>query len=173
MFDARGYRYNIGIILAGPHGKVFWGKRVGQNAWQFPQGGLNENEDVEECLFRELREEIGLEPKDVTIFGCTKHWSYYKLPRKFIRKSLPRCIGQKQKWFLLRLQAPESKINFNLGHKPEFDGWCWVKYWYPLREVIYFKREIYRRALKELGPLFFNVGLHNNRTRSLNHILDN
>lgn len=172
MFDSKGFRYNIGVILSNQKGKVFWGKRVGQNAWQFPQGGIDENEEIESCLFRELKEEIGLSEDDVKILGCTKRWLHYKLPRKYIRKSLPLCIGQKQKWFLLDLVGSEEKINFNLGKKPEFDGWCWVNYWYPLREVIYFKRDVYRRALKELAPLFFNISAHINRARSINHILE-
>ena len=63
------------------------------------------------------------------------------------------CIGQKQKWFLLRLTSCESQVCFDKSDKPEFDHWRWVDYWHPLNEVVSFKREVYRGALRELAPL--------------------
>ena len=66
--------------------------------------------------------------------------------------SQPLCIGQKQKWFLLRLTGDEQRVRMDASGKPEFDGWRWVSYWYPLNQVVNFKREVYRRALKELAP---------------------
>lgn len=61
------------------------------------------------------------------------------------------CVGQKQKWYLLRLRGDQGRIRFDRGGKPEFDGWKWVSYWYPISQVIEFKREVYRKALKELA----------------------
>lgn len=153
MIDAQGYRHNIGIVLSNKIGQIFWAKRVGQEAWQFPQGGMNEGEKAEDTLFRELTEEIGLEAADVHILGKTRDWLRYKIPERMVRDTNPVCIGQKQVWFLLLLKSPDSAIKLNHHTaKPEFDDWQWVTYWYPLRQVVRFKREVYRRALKELAP---------------------
>ena len=155
MIDSNGFRLNVGIILANHADRLLWAKRVGRDAWQFPQGGMHPEETPEQTLFRELREEIGLSEKDVTILGRTRRWLRYRLPTRMIRKTEPVCIGQKQIWFLLRLESEDSLIHFNMTQKPEFDSWQWVSYWYPLRHVVLFKREVYRRALKELAPYLF------------------
>lgn len=153
MIDVEGYRPNVGIILANDLGQVLWARRINQNAWQFPQGGINSNESAEDALFRELHEEVGLTPEDVEILACTRGWLRYRLPTRLVRThSHPVCIGQKQKWFLLRLKATDNHVRMDLSTKPEFDGWRWVSYWYPLGQVVSFKREVYRRALKELAP---------------------
>jgi putative (di)nucleoside polyphosphate hydrolase len=154
MIDADGYRPNVGIILSNGNGRVLWAKRIGQNAWQFPQGGIREGESAEEALYRELNEELGLLPEHVKVIGSTRNWLRYRLPKRFIRRhNNPVCIGQKQKWFILRLTASESLVRFDASDKPEFDGWRWVDYWYPLREVVFFKRDVYKRALRELSYL--------------------
>lgn len=154
MIDADGFRANVGIILSNAEGRVLWAKRIGQNAWQFPQGGIRVDESPEDALFRELEEEVGLRPEHVRVVGQTRQWLRYRLPRRYIRRrSRPLCIGQKQKWFFLQLLASESHVRFDACAKPEFDGWRWVDYWRPLDEVVFFKREVYRNALKELAPL--------------------
>ncbi len=141
------------MILANGQGQVLWARRIGQDAWQFPQGGINDDETPEEALFRELNEEVGLRPEDVEIVSCTRGWLRYRLPKRMIRHhSHPVCIGQKQKWYLLRLISEDQRVNFEGSHKPEFDDWRWVSYWYPLGQVVAFKREVYRKALKELAP---------------------
>ncbi len=156
MIDADGYRPNVGIILTNKDGQVFWAKRVGQDAWQFPQGGIKSQESAEAALFRELKEEVGLEPKDVEIMACTRGWLRYRLPKRMVRYNThPVCVGQKQKWFLLRLKGNENRIRFDCSEKPEFDGWRWVSYWYPLGQVVPFKRDVYRRAIRELAPRLF------------------
>ena len=153
MIDRDGYRPNVGIVLCNCKNEVFWGKRVREHAWQFPQGGINHQETPEQALYRELNEEVGLEPEDVRILACTRGWLRYRLPQRLVRThSQPLCIGQKQKWFLLRLLSDETRVRMDLTGKPEFDGWRWVSYWYPLGQVVTFKREVYRRALKELAP---------------------
>ena len=156
MIDSDGYRANVGVILCDDRKRVLWARRVGQNAWQFPQGGIQPDESAEEALYRELYEEIGLGPDQVTIVGRTKRWLRYKLPDKFIRRGTePLCLGQKQKWYILRLLGSELDVKLDTSAKPEFDRWRWVDYWLPSREVIFFKRQVYRKALKELAPLVF------------------
>jgi len=151
--DEDGFRPNVGIILANKSGQVLWARRVGQDAWQFPQGGINHDETPEQALYRELHEEVGLTPNDVDVIGCTDGWLRYRLPKRFLRyRSKPLCIGQKQKWFLLMLTGKESSVSFEYGSPPEFDDWRWVNYWYPLNQVVTFKRDVYRKALKELAP---------------------
>ena len=151
MIDADGYRANVGIILSNQEGKVMWARRIGQDAWQFPQGGISVNEKPEDAMYRELWEETGLKKKDVDIIASTNSWLRYKLPKRLIRKnSEPRCIGQKQIWFLLHLLASEQEFDLSAAHKPEFDGWKWVNYWYPIEDVVFFKRRVYQCALAQL-----------------------
>ena len=154
MIDAEGFRANVGIVLANHAGQVLWAKRIGQDAWQFPQGGIKGGETPEQALYRELREEVGLAPGDVKCLGVTRDWLRYRLPNRLIRRGRrPTCVGQKQKWFALRLLADDSAVSFDFTPRPEFDGWRWVDYWHPLEQVVAFKREVYRLALNELAPL--------------------
>lgn len=154
MIDPDGYRPNVGIIVANGAGQVLWAKRVRQQAWQFPQGGIQYGESPEQAMARELHEELGLSPRDVQIVGCTAGWLSYRLPRHCIRRGRGQvCIGQRQKWFVLRLVGPEANVHFDATGEPEFDGWRWVNWWHPLSEIVEFKREVYRAALHELAPL--------------------
>ncbi|MBV1907307.1 MAG: RNA pyrophosphohydrolase [Pseudomonadales bacterium] len=153
MIDSDGFRQNVGIVLANPQGQILWARRVGQQAWQFPQGGIDRGESPEQALYRELEEEVGLKQQDIQILGCTRGWLKYRLPDQYRRwDSEARFIGQKQKWFLLLLTSHDNAICLNQGEKPEFDGWRWVSYWYPLGQVIAFKKDVYRKALCELAP---------------------
>lgn len=152
MIDKAGYRFGVGIILVNDNRQVFFAKRVGMPAWQFPQGGMKENETPEQSMYRELKEEIGLNPEEVQVLGCTRRWLRYRLPSGLVRHyAKPLCIGQKQKWFLLRLINPQAKIDLQTHEGPEFDSWAWVSYWYPLRQVVTFKRRVYMIALKEFS----------------------
>ncbi len=152
MVDSDGYRPNVGLIIANQHGQVLWARRIGgQDHWQFPQGGVDADEPVEAALFRELHEEVGLTEECVEIVAATRNWLRYRIPRRFQRyNSTPGFKGQKQRWFLLRMLAGDDAVDMNCGPKPEFDGWQWVSYWYPLTNVVDFKREVYRRAMLEL-----------------------
>lgn len=154
--DRAGFRANVGIVLMRGSGELFLGGRVGGRGWQFPQGGVNRGERVEDALFRELKEEIGLAQQDVEVLGSTRGWLRYRLPRQYVRD---RCIGQKQRWFLLKLTADDANLRFDSTNLPEFDRWRWVDYWTPVREVVYFKRRVYVRALHDLGKLIFPNGL--------------
>ncbi len=152
MIDDDGFRHGVGIILVNAKRQLFLAKRIGRPAWQFPQGGMKESETPEEAMYRELKEEIGLSPESVKILSSTKRWLRYRLPKNLIRQhSKPLCIGQKQKWFLLRMVGSEDQINLAGTDSPEFDSWAWVSYWYPLTQVIAFKRRVYSMAMKEFA----------------------
>lgn len=154
MIDKAGFRYGVGIILVNAKRQVFLAKRIGMPAWQFPQGGMKENETPEQAMFRELKEEVGLNPEDVKIIGSTRRWLRYRLPGRLVRHySKPLCIGQKQKWFLLHMVGKDEHVNLIDNEDPEFDAWAWVSYWYPLKEVVAFKRRVYVMALKEFAKI--------------------
>jgi len=157
VIDEHGFRLNVGIILTNSAKQVFWGQRVGNlNAWQFPQGGMQELETPQEAMYRELTEELGLDAKYVEILGVTKDWLSYHLPPNLRRySSKPLCIGQTQKWFLLKLLGDDNAVRLDHTDSPEFASWRWVDYWYPLEEVVAFKKEVYKSALEELAPILF------------------
>ena len=160
MIDTEGYRPNVGIILCNDDGNLFWARRVGEDSWQFPQGGIQKNESPEEALYRELEEEVGLTATDVEVMGCTNDWLRYEIPRRYIRRYPRRrtCIGQKQMWYLLRLVSSEQNVCLDASEKPEFDSWRWIDYWTPAEQVVFFKQQVYRSALQELAPLVQTAG---------------
>ena len=157
MLDREGYRPNVGIVLLNGANEVFWGKRVGQHSWQFPQGGIQHGESPEEAMYRELHEEVGLLPEHVQIIGRTRDWLRYDVPEEFLRRQTVNRMqrasyrGQKQIWFLLRLTGQDSDIHLRATEHPEFDAWRWHPYWIELSSVVDFKREVYELALSELA----------------------
>ncbi|HZF29701.1 MAG TPA: RNA pyrophosphohydrolase [Gammaproteobacteria bacterium] len=156
FIDEQGFRANVGIVLIDGESRVLIAGRRGRGGWQFPQGGIRPGEEVEAAMFRELREEVGLTPADVDVVGATEGWLKYRLPERYIRRErTPLCIGQKQRWFLLELTSAVERVRFDLTPDPEFDRCRWVDYWRPVKEVVYFKRPVYVRALHELGRLAF------------------
>jgi putative (di)nucleoside polyphosphate hydrolase len=157
MIDEQGYRPNVGIVLINDDARVFWAKRRNSNGWQFPQGGVHSNETPEQAMYRELREEVGLEPQHVEMLGRTRDWLRYDIPEEFRRRGnndpRPGFRGQKQVWFLLRLTGSDRDVRLDTSHKPEFEDWRWIDYWCALDDIIAFKRDVYRLALTELEPL--------------------
>ena len=157
MLDREGYRPNVGIVLLNSRNEVFWGKRVGQHSWQFPQGGIQHGESPEQAMYRELQEEVGLLPEHVQIIGRTRDWLRYDVPEEYLRRQHATRVhraayrGQKQIWFLLRLVGLDSDIQLRASEHPEFDAWRWVPFWIQLDAVIGFKREVYQLALSELA----------------------
>jgi len=157
MLDREGYRPNVGIVLLNSRNEVFWGKRVGQHSWQFPQGGIQHGESPEQAMYRELQEEVGLLPEHVQIIGRTRDWLRYDVPEEYLRRQNATRVhraayrGQKQIWFLLRLVGLDSDIQLRASEHPEFDAWRWVPFWIQLDAVIDFKREVYQLALSELA----------------------
>jgi putative (di)nucleoside polyphosphate hydrolase len=158
MLDREGYRPNVGIILTNQRHEVFWGKRIREHSWQFPQGGIKKGESPEDAMFRELYEEVGLKPEHVRIIGRTRDWLRYDVPKQWVRREWRGTYrGQKQIWFLLRLTGRDSDICLRATTKPEFDAWRWSTYWVPLESVIDFKRMVYEQALTELSRLVFHA----------------
>ena len=154
MIDRHGFRANVGIILINDCGKVFCGRRCGMSAWQFPQGGIKRRETPEQAMFRELREEVGLEREHVEVLGSTKRWLRYRLPKRFIRRhQQPLCIGQKQIWFLLRLCATDSSVRLDLAEEQEFDAWRWEEMDALPGLVVPFKRPVYEEVVRLFKPL--------------------
>ena len=161
MIDSDGYRQNVGIVLLNRNNEVLWGRRKGESAWQFPQGGISDLEKPEDAMIRELNEELGLLPDHVEIVGRTKDWLYYDVPGLYNRGNSNFYRGQKQIWFLLRFIGRDHHINVKAHNNPEFDGWRWVNYWFPIEHVVSFKRSVYDKALNELAEFLEPmVGVH-------------
>ncbi len=133
---------------------MFWGKRLREHSWQFPQGGIKYGETPVQAMYRELHEETGLLPEHVKVVGRTRDWLRYEVPDKFIKREVRgHYRGQKQIWFLLRMVGRDCDICLRATDHPEFDAWRWNEYWVPLDAVIEFKRDVYQLALTELVAL--------------------
>ncbi|MFA7437314.1 RNA pyrophosphohydrolase [Castellaniella sp.] len=166
MLDREGYRPNVGIILVNRKNQVFWGKRIKEHAWQFPQGGIKQGESPVQAMYRELHEETGLQAEHVRILGRTRDWLRYDVPDHYVRRELRgHYRGQKQIWFLLRMVGRDCDVSLRATSTPEFDAWRWNTYWVPLDAVIEFKRDVYSRALHELSGLLFARGQENRYLR--------
>jgi putative (di)nucleoside polyphosphate hydrolase len=172
MIDRDGYRPNVGIVLCNLKNEVFWGKRVKEHAWQFPQGGIKSGETPEQAMYRELKEEVGLDPFHVKILGRTREWLRYDVPQNWVRRESRSVYrGQKQIWFLLRLVGRDCDVSLRHSEHPEFDAWRWHEYWVPLESVIEFKREVYKRALEELSRYLSSGRRHGTAARRVRHPL--
>ena len=157
MIDSDGYRANVGIVITNDKKQILLAKRFKQNGWQLPQGGIDEDETELDALYRELQEEVGLDPSHVTLIAKTPKWLRYELPDEHVRRTQkPKCVGQKQVWYLLKLDSSDDEISLDLHDDVEFDDWKWVDYWSPVDEVINFKRDVYEDMLKALAPILFD-----------------
>ena len=142
MIDKDGYRPNVGIVLINKDDLVFWGRRKGEYSWQFPQGGLAENETLDECMYRELNEELGLLPEHVRIVAKTEDWLYYNVPGNWAKQN-SNYRGQKQIWYLLQFVGYDHHINVRSFVEQEFDAWRWVDLSELPALAVAFKRPIY------------------------------
>jgi len=168
MIDRDGYRPNVGIILTNAKNQVFWGKRIRQDAWQFPQGGIQHGETPEQAMYRELHEEVGLQTNHVEILGRTRDWMRYDVPNTWVRRDARGSYkGQKQIWFLLRLVGRDCDVSLRASGHPEFDAWRWNDYWIEMDSVIEFKREVYTLALNELVRFLPELKTSHVRTHKL------
>ena len=154
--DDKGYRPNVAMVILNQDNLVFWAKRCSMNAWQFPQGGIMESETPVQAMLRELREETGLAPQQVKVIAETRGWIRYEIPPPLRRTG--KFVGQRQKWFLLRLCGPDSLIQLDGGgEEPEFDDWRWEDPAITLEQVVDFKRKAYEQAMAEFTKII-NAG---------------
>src|SRR5207237_2784104 len=99
MLDRDGYRPNVAIVIVNDHNQVFWGKRIREHSWQFPQGGIKKGETPEQAMYRELHEEVGLKSEHVRVLGRTRDWLRYEVPAQWVRREWRTAYkGQKKSW---------------------------------------------------------------------------
>jgi putative (di)nucleoside polyphosphate hydrolase len=144
-------RRGVGIMLVNNDGQVFAGQRIDVtvDAWQMPQGGIEDGESPRTAALRELHEEIGTSNADVIV--ATEAWLHYELPTELLER-LPQSAwrGQKQKWFLMRFRGTDAEINVATEH-PEFSKWKWIPPRQLLDLIVPFKRELYQHVLQEFS----------------------
>ena len=150
-FNKLPYRSNVGIMMVNEKGYVFVGQRLdnNQNAWQMPQGGIDDGEDPETAAYRELLEETGVKKQDVRFVASSSQWLSYELPEDLIPILWNgKYRGQKQKWFLFKFLGEDGDINIATEH-PEFSKWKWISKENLLKEIVPFKKSVYENVLKE------------------------
>lgn len=148
------YRLGVGAVLVNADGLVLVAQRLDTpgDAWQMPQGGIDEGEDPAQAVFRELEEEIGT--ANAEIIGETQDWLVYDLP-KALRKTIwkGRYRGQKQKWFVLRYLGEDADIDLEAHKHPEFSTWKWVEFHTIPDLIVPFKRDLYQDIVDAFQPL--------------------
>ncbi len=145
------YRMCVGIMLLNKENKAFIGKRIDTrvSGWQMPQGGIDENEDIEIAVFRELKEETGTD--NATIIARTKDYHYYDLPDELLpRMWNGKYRGQQQIWFALKFLGDDSEINLNQYQPAEFNEWRWEELSEIPNIIVDFKKQLYLDVIKEL-----------------------
>ena len=154
QFEKRPYRRCVGITLFNKKGQVFVAQRLDQNenAWQMPQGGMENGETPSEAAIRELEEEIGT--SDVRFLAESKDWHHYDLPLYLADKIWEgRFRGQTQKWFAMEFLGEDSVIKPSDVDKPEFSEWRWVELGILPSLAISFKKSIYQSIAEEFAAL--------------------
>lgn len=146
------YRPCVGVTLINRQGLVFVARRIDteMEAWQMPQGGIDEGEDPATAALRELEEEVGTNKAE--IIAETKDWLQYDLPHDLIGKVWKgRYRGQRQKWFAMRFLGDDTDINLETEH-PEFCAWKWERLERLPNLIVPFKRKIYQDIVSEFLP---------------------
>lgn len=147
--ERRPYRRGVGIVLLDARGLVFAGRRLDASldAWQMPQGGVDEGESAQDAALRELKEEVGT--TNATILAETEEWLAYDLPPGLRDRVWGgRYRGQMQKWFAMRFLGEDDEIDIATAH-PEFSAWRWFEAEELLRGIVPFKRALYERVFTE------------------------
>jgi putative (di)nucleoside polyphosphate hydrolase len=144
------YRFGVGIMIINQQKKIFVGKRIDNHsdAWQMPQGGLDAGESEDLGMYRELKEETGIE-NNIKILSKSKGYYYYNLPYKLQKKFWGgKYIGQKQRWYLIEFLGDDNSININ-NENPEFSEWKWVGIDEIINNIVSFKRPLYLSIIDE------------------------
>ena len=143
-----GYRPCVGVMLVNSEGKAFVGKRIDNREgdwWQMPQGGVDEGEELEKALLREVGEEVGARPEHLEVVARLPEDLVYDLPPELQGKLWGgRYRGQRQSWFLVRFTGADSDIDLDAHHDPEFCEWRWVDPELLPELIVPFKREVYQ-----------------------------
>lgn len=148
----KNYRKGVGMVIVNSDSQFFLGKRIGKEAWQFPQGGIDNGESPKDALYRELHEETGIESEKVEILSISNKWLVYHIPHIF-QRAKRKFDGVMQKWFLLKFLGNNNDVNLNaLGHA-EFDAWKWGDRKTAINSVIRFKRAVYISILDEFSDV--------------------
>jgi len=151
------YRPGVGVVLINKRGDVFIARRndVRGNAWQMPQGGIDQGETPDRAAFRELKEEIGTD--NAKLVAQSKQWLYYDVPASIAKKAWSgRWKGQRQKWFLMLFTGSDSEIDVATNH-PEFDSWRWTSVDELESLAVSFKKKLYASLLEEFAPLIRSI----------------
>ncbi len=149
------YRKCVGMMILNSYNEILVGKRLDHPSghWQMPQGGIDENENPEEAVWREMMEEIGT--NKAQMIKKSNQWIKYKIPQQTLDK-LPWgniYIGQTQKWFAFRFTGNEKEINV-VTDNPEFSEWKWSQHNLLVENIVPFKKETYKKILNEFSDLF-------------------
>jgi len=155
MTDDHLYRRGVGVMLLNREGKVFVGARIDNpdDAWQMPQGGMDEGEDSWATALRELEEETGIQPHLVERIAECPERLRYDLPQELQGKIWGgKWRGQVQHWYLCRFVGEDADIDIAASADPEFREWKWVEPHEVPELIVPFKRELYRRLLDHFGP---------------------
>lgn len=148
------YRPCAGIMLLNRDGKVFVGQRIDAmvEAWQMPQGGIDDGEDAETAALRELGEETGIAPDKVTLIAAATEELYYDLPEELVGKIWKgKWRGQRQCWFLYRFLGDDADVNIATAHQ-EFKAWDWIAPETLPDVIVPFKQQLYREVLAAFEP---------------------
>ena len=151
------YRPCVGVMLVNAQGRVFVGKRIdnhGFDAWQMPQGGIDEGEETHPAALRELQEETGIPADLVTIIAESREEHFYDLPPELLGKLWKgRYRGQRQRWLLLRFNGEDAQVNLEAHEHPEFLAWKWVEPEVLPDLIVPFKKRVYRQVVDEFRTL--------------------